>query len=445
MSGNTGQEVFENAGKTVIFVLLCMIASPVFGETEVAMSLDSFYGVRHLQKNSTINQNDEMSDQGGVKLNFHITPVFDYQENFQFDYLVDIDTLKRFETDGVDINFNETYIDFLFYQKFGIKTGIIAIDYGSNSYFHPLQVVEFIPELKARYGRQFFGSTDLGYRGVPSFQAKLKLPSFNENANITLRQSEIFLGADLNTSSGNVQVNAPESVVAPSVIDRKVYSITDVSFVYKTFDLALLAGYVDRKRPVWGGSISFLFPFEIMGYAEVLYRKESFRAKIKNGEYLEWEKGNYYNASLGASASFSDPFLQNTIKLECELFYYAEGYDGKQFSEVRDFLQYRENYAYYDNLIQKERNFKRNGMLSVTYTIPRYRLSFQEKATGSVYTRTEPGSRYRYLAANEFYISKAYNSATITFGYLYNTSISSDSFVYQGNDKSFIFSAGIVF
>jgi hypothetical protein len=370
--------------------------------------------------------------------------VFEYQENLQIDYLVDVNTIKRFEKSSVDLDFNEVYVDFLFYERIGMKMGVSAIDYGNNSYFHPLQVVEFIPELKTRYGRQFFGSDDLGYRGVPSFQTRLKLPSFDDDVSITLRQSEIFLGVDLNTSTGEININSSQSVREPKIIDKKIYSITDLSFVYKNFDLNILSGYIDQKKPLWGMSVSYLFPLQIMGYAEILYRKESSRPKVKNGAFIDYEQGNYYNASVGVSVSFNDPFVQNPMVLQFELFYYGEGFDGERFHEVRNFLQYKENYRYYNELIQKERNFLRNGMIGIAYTIRKYRLAFQDKVIASVYATKEQGSRYRYLASNEFYISKVYDSATISIGYLYNSTISSDNFVYQGNDKSFFLSAGMV-
>lgn len=426
----------------VLFSLF--FSTPLIAESEQAVTLGSYYGARHIQKNKTIKQNDEIKDQGGVKLNFHLTPIFEYKENIQFDYLIDVNMIKSFERSLVDIDFNETYIDLLFYERVGVKMGVSAIDYGNNSYFHPLQVVEFIPELKARYGRQFFGVTDLGYRGVPSLQARLKLPSFYENVNLTIRQSEIFLGIDLSSSTGDVAINSSQSITESDVIDKKIYSVSDLGIVYKSFDFNILGGYIDQKKPVWGGSISYLFPLQIMGYAEILYRKESFRPKIQNGVYSQWEKGSYYNASIGASASFNDPLTKNPVRFQCEVFYYGEGFDGERFMEVKNFFQYEASYTYYYDLIQKERNFLRNGMISIMYTIPQYRLSFQEKVVGSVYATKDPGSRYSFLASNEFYISKAYDSATISVVYLYNSTVAADSFVYQGSDESIFLTAEII-
>lgn len=421
----------------VLTVLIWLIPGTLFADYNVDTTFTTYYGARHFAEYPLINQKDEWKDQGAALVNVRLTPTLAYEDNFQYDYLMDVTVNKRFEEDKTELTFYETYLDLLFYDTYGLKMGLIKVDYGTNSYFHPLQIIEFVPEIRDLYNRQFIGTTDLGYRGVPSLRAKARVPEFIDDLSITVTQSEVFLGLDVTSSSGNVDINPNQSNKERARYEKRVYSITDVSFIYRNLNVNILGGYMRERGPVWGLSASYLFPFEIVGYVEALHRTESYRPRVEDGEYLEYKQDNYYNVATGLNFQFRDPIFYNSISINAEYFYYGEGLNPSQYEEARSFLKYRGNLRHFSDLVVRERNMINYGMLSMSYTMPERRLTFKDQV---IVTGHGPDDVLYY---NQFIIQKSYDAIILSLTLLHNVGPKDDKILFQGNDQGVFVNASV--
>jgi len=317
---------------------------------------------------------------------------------------LDVFLSRSYSTNDLSIMIRQANIDFLFWETFSINTGFLKVDYGFNSYFHPLNINGFFPEFIEIYDRISVATEEKGFEGVPAIRAKVAFSDlFGKRLNIAFEQSLIWY------DFSNFERN---------------FHFSYLSFVYMSVNFGLIAAYSEEKKPVWGGNFSTLLPGSIMFFVETLYRTESFRPYVNNDLNMvsQKEDGDYFNVSVRLEWSKPDPVLKNPVDLKFEYFYFAEGFNGDEFYNLAEYCEGPLNLisGKYNDLIIRNRNFRHYIYGFFGYTITGWKLSFNYELIASL---DVPSFQHN------FSITKAYNNAALTLGTVYNSS--SDETVFE--------------
>ena len=124
------------------------------------------------------------------------------------------------------------------------------------------------------------------------------------------------------------------------------YFISKFEGVYGNLDVAALMGYSGNSfsgntndfMPVYGGSLSFRFPYDIMFFGELIYKTQSYRPIVTNGVLVTTRTGNFFDATAKLSYSIQEPWLNNSISTSVEYFHYGEGLTPGQLNDGYNYM-----------------------------------------------------------------------------------------------------------
>lgn len=391
-------------GMNRYIITLFILALPLFlfAERQTSISIYNVFMGSHNLTNSILSQAESDRFLGEVAVQITGTPSLSYQDNFQSDGKLNLFFTKFYDTNYLDISIREAYIDFLFFNSFSIKSGFQSIDYGYNSYFHPLNIIEFVPEFRNIYNKITLGNAPQGYKGVPSIKFSYTVPEFMESLKLTLEQSMCWF------NNTNLMNN---------------YYISMLNTIYGNYSLGILSGYYgnsfttnkDRTLPVYGINVSAGLPWNIYLFAECLYKQESYRYLVVDEAITnKRENTGFYNGTVRLELTHDSPiFTQNTFTFQFEYFYYGEGYTKKSYDSAYQFISNSSLnlYTYGPQLLMYERNFINNIYTSFTYNIKDWiSLSYVLKM------EVEPQTYY-----HEFDLMKVFDqaNASIRFSLVY--------------------------
>ena len=348
-------------------------------------------------------------------LNTNNTNLLDSSDSFSFssNNIMDLggmveNIINLMMADTLFFKINELYMDFLFFDTLSFKSGFYKVDYGYNGYFHPLNIIEFLPDLRKSAGRMSAGSADLGFKGVPSSKVKITIPEFFENLKINLAETVVI-------------VNLEEL--------EKNYFISDLSVVYGNLNFGLLSGYTKDKKANWGVALSYMFPFDILVFSELLLKRESFKPYVMtNGKVTNYRDQEYLNASLRVEYKIKETLLNNDIALSIEYFYFGEGLTKGMYDNTLKYLKKSSNNRQnQDKLLIAERNFRNNLNVNIGYSLADLKLGFNYKLIMSI----DP-----FVFNHQFQLSKTYNAANIALAFNVNQSDEKYQIIYKAADMS---------
>jgi len=388
--------------RNILIVLLLALPLFLYAEKQTSISLYNVFTDSHKLDNSVLSQAENDQYFGEVAVQAIATPSLSYQENFQADGKLNLFFSKFYDTSSPDISIREAYIDFLFNNCFSIKSGFQSIDYGYNSYFHPLNIIEFVPEFRNIYNNITLGNDSQGYKGVPSVKFSYAVPEFIDSLKLTLEQTMCWF------NNTNLMNN---------------YYISRLNTIYGNYSFGVLTGYYgnsfttnkDRTLPVYGANLSVGLPWNIYLFTECLYKQESYRYLVENDTITnKRENTGFCNVNARLEVTNDSPvFTQNTFSFQFEYFYYGEGYTKKSYDSAYKFISSSSlNLSTYGpQLLIYERNFMNNIYTSFTYNIKdRISLGYVLKM------EVEPQTYY-----HEFDLMKVFDqaNASIKFGLVY--------------------------
>ncbi len=350
----------------ILTMTITIINAQIFADKSTDVTLYSTVYTSHMMSNTVLMQTNQWTNNGQVAAHIIATPALNFEDNFQPDARLDTYISTGFDTNAINISIRSAYIDLLFYDMISLKTGFMRIDYGYNSYFHPMNLIEFVPEIRDLYNKIYIGNQDMGYKGIPSARLNIALPEFIDKLKINLDQSMVWIG--FNSISDN-------------------YFLSSISCAYLNYSLNYVLGYsgnswssdTNKRLPVNGLSMSAVLPFDIIFFMEGLYKNESYRPYVSSdGNYTDKRSGSdFYNVSFRFQTIKTEPVFNNNISFSIEYFSYGEGLSHGMYDDTYNFLKNPSNaYHYGQNLIISERNFKNYITTDITYTIKNSFLSF---------------------------------------------------------------------
>ncbi len=401
----------------IITGTLLTIKTFLFADRQVDLALYSTVYSMHMLTNSVLMQSDHWTNNGEVAAQIVATPSLSYEDNFQPDARIDAYISRSLDTNDINISIREAFVDLLFYDTLSLKTGFLKMDYGYNSYFHPLNIIEFVPDIRYLYNKINIGNQDLGYKGVPAFKVRAALPEFIDKLKISIEESMVWI--NFNDLSQN-------------------YYLSSITGAYLNYTMGLILGYsgnsfssdTNRKLPVTGYSFSASLPYDFLFFIEGLYKKESYRPYSQDNIYTE-KRGNtdFFDVSFRLQTQKEEPLFHNMFSMSLEYFYYGEGLTKDMYGNVYDFLKNPVNLAKYgQNLIVTERNFQNYIEAEFGYTLNGKNLTFGYDIW------YEPISQ---LFKQQFSIQKTFNKVSL-IGYLIYTQSGDEKYqlTYGGNDWS---------
>jgi hypothetical protein len=402
-----------------MFFVLAFI--PAFAERNVSLDVFSTVTGSEQLSNETLGQGHAWNYTAEFDAHIVAAPAMTFEDNFQPDALLDVYFSKLSSTNLINISLKEAFVDFLFYDALSLKSGFIRLDYGyNNSSFHPLNVIQMLPELAGIYKKIMIGNSDQGYIGIPSEQLKFTVPEFIPDLKLSLEQSMIW------NNITNLAMN---------------YYLSKLGVIYKDLDISMLMGYngnswdvnnANRYTPVLGGSLSYRFPYDIMFYGETVYRYESYRPYISNTTFISKRSGSFYDVTAVLSYTLSkDPFFNNPLSTSLEYFYNGQGMTADQYSEAYSFLTNNpSNLAFGPLLLIPERNFYNYLLFNIGYTITDYKLGFNYSLEAEV------ESRYLKQTVS---IGKSYNNVTLSAAVVFNQSGEEKYHLIYGDMDAFVY------
>jgi len=381
-----------------MLILLVLRISDLFAERQIGITLINNVYSAHNLSNNILNLSESWKYGGDCDVHMIASPGMVFEDDFQSDALLDLYFSKPYDTNSLNIVVREAFIDFLFYDTVSFKAGFIQTDYGfNNNYFHPLNVIEFVPELRESYTNIYIGPNDVGIPGVPSARLRISLPEFVEGLKIGLDQGLIWYDYEH--------------------FDKN-YFISSLTGVYSDLQAGVIFVYsgnsfgndAEVRKPVLGMNFSVGLPFKSIFLWEGVFRQESYRNFVQDSNVLNKREALFFNQSVRLETSQEDPFFHNTLSGYAEYFYYDEGISADQYNLIYDFLKNPINILQYGNkLIIKERNFKNNLTFGIHYlTRQRWKFSYQ--------AITELDSTFWQ---HWFTVGKAFNNVTISGTFIY--------------------------
>ena len=178
----------ESKSFSLITALVLLAVMRLSADADVGMNLNSSFMTRHTLADETYFSEDEWAYGGSSALGLTITPLFSFEENFQMDSKIDLTVAKDYLSPDLAVSIAEIMIDLLFFERFGFQTGFLKMDYGFQSYFHPLSVTNLLPEFADLFGKISIGGTDRGFKGIPGFGADITVPEIIPGLSLNLRQ-----------------------------------------------------------------------------------------------------------------------------------------------------------------------------------------------------------------------------------------------------------------
>lgn len=401
--------------KTRIFALiLCLgLAPAAFAEHTAGIDVYTVFDVAQMTTNGQVAQSlSKLTGEtngfvysGTLIGHINVAPAFSFEKNFQSDALIDVYLMRPFGTNSLALMIRQTYLDFLFWDTLSVRTGLLKLDYGFNSYYHPLNIDEIFPGLKSLYREIDVGTEQQGFEGVPAIKLNVSL-------------KDLF-GSALN-------VSFDQSFVASDVTDlKKSFYVSYLSFVCNGLNAGMLAGYSEGLHPVFGANLSALLPLKILFFMEGIYRTESFRTWIDEDSAAGSYRTNAAFVNASASLQWSGIVFKNNLSAVVEYFYYGEGMNQEMYERTADFLADSDaNLIYYTGLFGENRSFMNNLCLQLSYTLPNSHWGFGYKLLSALDTG---------VFRHELSVSKAFDSATVKLGGVFDHSTDENDYetVYQ--------------
>lgn len=406
--------------KFITGIIIFLSTLSLSAEMQTGLTLINNVFAVHALSDEMFELSDSWMYGGDFNTHILVNPGMNFEEKFQADALLDVYFSKSYNTNEMNINVKQAYIDLFFFDRVGLKAGLIQTDYGfNNNYFHPMDVAEFVPEFRTLYPDIFVGVNNIGMPGVPSLRLYISLPEFIPGLLIGLDQGIVWFDYE------NFEKN---------------YFLSSLSVIYSVFQAGLVLGYngdsfsgeSDVRKPVLGMNMSIGLPFRTMFLWEGVLRQESYRAYVEDNAVITYRENPFFNQSVRLETNQEEPFFDNTITAYAEYFYYGEGLSGDQYDSVYDYLASQGvnvlNIPDFYNLIINERNFKNYLTLGAGYIIQQ-QWSFLYKAIaeldsglwqhwlniGKVFSNVTIGGTFIYIPDNESKYQLIYGARNIFF------------------------------
>ncbi len=398
--------------KLAVSFILSLAAGTVFADRNINLEVDTVYTaqeqlpVNYLMQSG--NSNTSWTNQAEVDAHLIVAPAMNIGSgDLAPDALIDVFITRETGTNAFVTALREAYVDLLFYNSLSLKAGFIRLDYGAiNSWYNPLNIVELL-NLQSVYRQIMIGNARQGYEGLPDIQAGYSFPELISDLKLSLEQDMIC------TSLSNFQDN---------------FLISKVEAIYANFDLAFLMGYTPeswdatnsgRFLPVFGSSLSYRLPLEIMFFGEAVYKNQSFNPALSSYGYAgkaayvttqPATNGDFFDYTLKLSYTFKEPVFNNSVGTSLEYFHYAEGMTPAQYGNSYDFSTnggYMFNYGFY----RMDRTFQDYLYYTLNYTfiVPKISLIYALDA------ELESGYLQHTLT-----FMKSYDTVTIKASFVYN-------------------------
>jgi len=325
------------------FLFIFCTAELMFSETNIRMELENFLYAHYTQEEPE--ETGNRWGYGGISaLGIHITPEFVFKENFQMDALINSYLTKKYDGQHLSMNIREVFIDLLFYNHFSLKSGFLKMDYGfQNNHFHPLSAVDLLKEFRDLYGAIAPAEQNKGFKGVPGARVQISLPEYISGLNISIGQTVTFF--DFNTQTGysfeHFERNFFLSQLSVSWINIDAaiisgWSGTSLSNRPSSYEVDEIARY--EKRPVYGGALGIILPFQFAFFWESTIKTESWRSYVENNEVKNYRNDSDYYINSDMRLEWSKLIKTHSLNLAGEYFYYGEGGTSKKYDQVYSYI-----------------------------------------------------------------------------------------------------------
>lgn len=336
--------------KRIFFVFLVLFSGNLYSESIGSIRLSSTALSRRSLSNSISGQtNDRWNTSGSASVQYTLSPEMGFSDEYVNDARLDVLVTRSFDTNSFNTKVLDAYVDLFYRNLIGLKLGFQKVDFSfANGYFHPLNIIEFVPGIRKLYDKIVIGGDTKGYAGVPACELKLSLPEWIDGLNISLSQNFMFL----NTTNFD-----------------KNYWISSLKANYSSFNITVLTAYYgdswsddsNRVKPVVGANFTAKLPGEIFLFAEALYKTESYRGWVSNTEYIPKSAGDYINSTVRLEYTLDD-VLNSTLSMAAEYFYYGEGWSRDQISSTTKFLENQTNALLYFSKLYIPERYSMNSL-----------------------------------------------------------------------------------